>query len=84
MQRLMTATSAGLTMSPELWRRLNWMWIGFFALLGTINLAVFQSVDEATWVKFKLYGLIGLTFAFIVAQGFWIAAKAKHDDAATN
>jgi intracellular septation protein len=32
--------------------------------------------DEATWVNFKLFGLMGLTFVFALAQGAWIARKA--------
>lgn len=78
-QRLMTTTDAGFSLSPGLWRRLNWMWIGFFVLMGAANLVVFHYFDEATWVNFKLFGMLGLTFVFIVAQGFWIAAQARHD-----
>jgi intracellular septation protein len=43
---------------------------------------VFRYFDEETWVNFKLYGLLGLTLAFVVAQGFWIAGKARQDDIA--
>ncbi|MCK7582757.1 MAG: septation protein IspZ [Chromatiales bacterium] len=32
--------------------------------------------DEATWVNFKLFGLMGLTLVFALAQGAWIARKA--------
>ena len=63
-----------------LWRRLNWMWIVFFLLMGAANLVVFRNFDEATWVNFKLCGMLGLTLAFIVAQGFWIAAQARGND----
>ena len=78
-QRLMSATDAEFALSPPLWRRLNWMWIGFFVLMGAANLAVFHYFDEATWVDFKLFGMLGLTLAFIVAQGFWIAAQSHRD-----
>ncbi|MET0535389.1 MAG: septation protein A [Steroidobacter sp.] len=57
------------------WRRLNWAWIGFFTALGAINLYVAYSFSEATWVNFKLYGLIGLTAVFAVGQGLWLANK---------
>jgi intracellular septation protein len=79
-QRLMSATDAGFELSPVLWRKLNWMWIGFFALMGAANLAVFNYLDEAAWVNFKLFGMLGLTLVFIVAQGFWISARAQHHD----
>lgn len=79
-QRLMTATDAGFDLSPTLWRRLNWMWIGFFTVMGAANLAAFSYLDEATWVNFKVFGLFGLTAVFIVAQGFWIASRAQRHD----
>ncbi|HEX9802039.1 MAG TPA: septation protein A [Gammaproteobacteria bacterium] len=28
---------------------------------------------EANWVDFKLYGMMGLTFAFVIAQAFYLA-----------
>ena len=28
---------------------------------------------EANWVNFKLYGMMGLTFAFVIAQAFYLA-----------
>lgn len=78
-QRLMTTSEADFNLSPALWRRLNWMWIVFFLVMGAVNIAVFRYFDEATWVNFKLFGMLGLTLAFVVAQGFWIAAQAHHD-----
>jgi intracellular septation protein len=78
-QRLMTTTEAEFNLSPALWRRLNWMWIAFFLVMGAVNIAVFHYFDEETWVNFKLFGMLGLTLAFVVIQGFWIAAQAHHD-----
>lgn len=78
-QRLMTATEAEFNLSPALWRRLNWIWIAFFVVMGAVNIAVFYYFDEETWVNFKLFGMLGLTLAFVVIQGFWIAAQAHHD-----
>jgi intracellular septation protein len=78
-QRLMTTTEAEFNLSPVLWRRLNWMWIAFFVMMGAVNIVVFRYFDEETWVNFKLFGMLGLTLAFVVIQGFWIAAQASHD-----
>ena len=33
--------------------------------------------DEATWVNFKLFGLLGLTLVFIILQGIWISRVAE-------
>jgi intracellular septation protein len=44
---------------------------------GALNLYVAYNYDEATWVNFKLFGLMGLTFVFALLQGVWIARKAE-------
>lgn len=76
-QRLLGSADAKIHLAPSEWTRLNLMWVGFFTLLGIANLVVFQLYDEATWVNFKLFGMLGLTIAFILLQGFWIAARAR-------
>jgi intracellular septation protein len=73
-QRMM---GENIVLDPASWRRLNLMWVGFFLFAGALNLYVAYSYDEATWVNFKLFGLMGLTLAFALAQGVWIARKAE-------
>jgi intracellular septation protein len=62
-------------LEPAVWRRLNWAWFGFFTALGAINLYVIYNFSEATWVNFKMYGMIGLTAVFIIGQALWLANK---------
>lgn len=64
----------------SIWRNLNLAWSLFFLLLGGLNLFVAYHYDEATWVNFKLFGLMGLTFAFIIGQSFYMARHVKEDD----
>jgi len=66
-----------VTLDDGSWKRLNLMWIGFFVFAGTLNILVAYRYDEATWVNFKLFGLMGLTLLFALAQGVWIARKAE-------
>ena len=66
-----------VTLVPADWRRLNLMWVGFFLVAGALNLYVAYRFDEATWVNFKLFGLMGLTLAFALLQGVWIARKTE-------
>jgi intracellular septation protein len=40
--------------------------------MGTANLAVVYNFDTDTWADFKLFGMLGLTFLFIIAQGFYL------------
>ena len=59
---------------PEpLWMKLNLAWVGFFAIMGILNLYVAYNYTEAEWVNFKLFGGMGLMFAFIIAQGLILA-----------
>lgn len=63
------------------WRRLNFMWVAFFVFAGALNLYVAYRYDEATWVNFKLFGLMGLTLVFALLQGVWIARKSEQPPA---
>lgn len=65
------------------WLKLSWMWIGFFMLLGASNLYVAYRFDTGIWVAFKLYGILGLTLAFAVLQGLWLAARMPADGTAS-
>ncbi|MDD5034300.1 MAG: septation protein A [Methylococcaceae bacterium] len=65
--------SANLTLPTEIWRRLNLSWTLFFFVLGGANLFVMYSFDTATWVNFKLFGMLGLTFLFVILQSFYLS-----------
>ncbi|MGH8132609.1 MAG: inner membrane-spanning protein YciB [Steroidobacteraceae bacterium] len=57
------------------WRRLNAWWVGFYALLGGLNLAVAHYASERAWVNFKVFGLSLLTLAFVALQLMWLTAR---------
>lgn len=59
--------------TSQQWNKLNLVWVLFFIAAGILNIYVAYSFSEATWVKFKVFGLMALTFVFMVAQTFWIA-----------
>jgi len=67
---------ANFTLARPLWLRLSWMWIAFFVFVGAVNLYIARTFDTDVWANFKLYGVIGLTLAFALIQGFWLASKA--------
>jgi intracellular septation protein len=58
-----------------LWRRLNWLWIVFYAALGGLNLLVAFNASERTWVNFKVFGLTIATAVFVALQVFWLAKR---------
>jgi intracellular septation protein len=61
--------------SPALWNRLNAMWVAFFVFEGALNIYVAKHYSEATWVSFKLFGLMGITLAFALLQGVWLSRQ---------
>ena len=66
-----------VALDAAMWRQLNLMWVGNFSFLGAANLYVVYNYDEATWVNFKLFGMLGLTLLMAVGQAFWIAVRTS-------
>jgi intracellular septation protein len=50
------------------WRGLTWRWGIFFLTLAGLNEAVWRNTTTATWVSFKVWGIVGLIFLFALAQ----------------
>lgn len=70
----------GVQLPAAAWTRLNAAWVGFFTVVGIINLYVVYNFDTETWVNFKLFGMLGLTFAFVIAQAFYMVRHAIPQD----
>lgn len=62
-----------ITLPAAIWLRLNMSWVAFFIALGIINLFVVYNFDTDTWVNFKLFGMMGLTIVFIIAQAIYMS-----------
>ena len=50
------------------WKKLTIRWGLFFLCLAVINESVWRSTSTATWVSFKVWGIIPLIFLFALAQ----------------
>ncbi len=68
---------AEIDLPDTVWQRLNFSWVAFFALMGLLNLLVVYSFRDS-WVSFHTFGSTGLSFAFVIAQGFYMS---RHLDA---
>lgn len=68
--------AAHIEMPAAIWFKLNIAWILFFIGSGLANLYVAFNFEEATWVNFKLFGLLGLTIVFIIGQSIYLAQHA--------
>ena len=50
------------------WSKLNNRWAYFFIFLAILNELVWRTQPEATWVNFKVWGILPLTFIFTALQ----------------
>lgn len=70
-------------LKDEQWIRLNQIWVVFFLFVGAVNLYVAYSFSEPFWVKFKLFGMLGITLLFVIIQSIWLTLIAQKNDAAS-
>lgn len=63
------------------WSKLNMSWSLFFLVMGALNLYIAfyyrLDLDEQTrtdnWINFKVFGITGLTFIFVIFQALYMA-----------
>jgi intracellular septation protein len=55
-------------LTDEGWRKLTWRWALFFFALAVLNEIVWRSASTNTWVDFKVFGVVPLTFLFAALQ----------------
>ncbi len=60
------------------WQRLNLMWALYFMVIGFINIYIAYHYSTATWVNFKVFGMLGLTLVFIIIQSIYLYKHLKH------
>lgn len=71
--------SQAITVPANIWRVITYSWSAFFIFVGILNYIVafhYAGVDDENWVNFKLFGILGLTFTFMLAQGIYLAKHA--------
>ncbi len=50
------------------WSKLNDRWAYFFIFLAALNELVWRTQPETTWVNFKVWGILPITFIFTALQ----------------
>ncbi|MEX2131174.1 MAG: septation protein IspZ [Pseudohongiellaceae bacterium] len=73
-----------VTAPAEVWIKLNYIWAGFFIVLGGVNLAVAFTLSESAWINFKVWGNLVITFLFIVGQMPYLYRYLPEDEEATD
>jgi intracellular septation protein len=74
---IQTMMGKQITLNAAIWDRLNLAWAAFFAAVGVLNVYVAYSFPTETWVNFKVFGTLGLTIAFIVAQALYLGRHVQ-------
>jgi intracellular septation protein len=70
-------------LTDEGWRKLTWRWALFFLGLAVLNEVVWRTQSTDTWVTFKAFGVLPLTFIFAAFQYPLLQryeAKQQRDD----
>jgi intracellular septation protein len=65
----------------EWWRTLLFAWLVVLVVLGAVNLLVAFTMDLATWVSVKLFGLTGLFWVAGIALVFMHYGRRPRDNA---
>jgi len=68
-------------LTDEGWRKLTWRWALFFFALAILNEIVWRNFSTDTWVSFKLFGVVPLTFLFGALQYPLLTKYAAKSDA---
>ena len=55
-------------LTEEGWRKLTMRWAVFFLALAVLNEIVWRNFSTDTWVSFKVFGALPLTFVFAMLQ----------------
>ncbi len=63
---------------PEaVWAKVTYAWVAFFVFMAVLNQFVAHYYSLDTWVNFKMFGSLGLTFVFVMAQALWLSRHIK-------
>jgi intracellular septation protein len=68
-----------LVLPEAVWTRLAIAWALFFLAMGFVNLWVAYTFSTAAWVKFKLFGAMGLIIAFVLGQAAWLSRHIQDE-----
>ena len=66
-----------IELKNKFWNVINWYTSIFFVLLGFVNLYVAYNFSENAWVNFKLFGITGLLFIYMIFLGLYISKVGK-------
>jgi intracellular septation protein len=69
-----------INLPNNVWGNLNLAWALLFVALGFLNLYVAFNYSQDTWVNFKLFGITGIMFVFIILQTLVLSKYLSNED----
>jgi intracellular septation protein len=69
-----------MSMPDHAWLTLSLRWALFFFFLAALNVFVWYQFSEAVWASFKVFGLMGLTMLFAVANAPFMGRHMERED----
>lgn len=72
-----------IRLKDEGWRKLTIRWMFFFLFLAFLNEIVWRNFTDSTWAAFKLFGVMPITMAFMLAQ-IGLLQRYQIEDDVTN
>jgi intracellular septation protein len=77
-----------MALPNNIWKKVDIAWALFFLLLGALNIyvAFYYQPDrppelrQETWVNFKVFGILGITLVFAVAQALFLARHMETEE----
>jgi intracellular septation protein len=67
-------------MPDQAWRALTLRWGAFFFCVAAVNEAVWRNVSTDAWVNFKVFGVLGLSLLFALANIPFMAKYIADDE----
>jgi intracellular septation protein len=71
--------SKQIRLPGAVWERLNLAWAAFFIAMAGLNLVIAYQYSTDVWVNFKLFGTMGMTLAFVVAQALYLGRYVQEE-----
>ena len=70
---LKSVMGEAVNLPQEAWRTLTLRWGVFFLIIAGLNELIWRNVSTDMWINFKVFGLLGLTLVFALANAPFMA-----------
>jgi intracellular septation protein len=69
-----------IKLPDHIWGNLNLAWAVFFFAIGFANIAAIHWLSCSNWVNFKVFGITGLMFVFMIVQAAMLSKYVEEDE----